>query len=258
MWHALEPAPGFWGTPTSSVDWCEANYVHSFYVAELFNTISSLAMTIAGVIGLALHARLLERRFAVAYCMLALVGLGSAAFHASLRFELQMLDELPMLYLAIVMLYILLENRPARRFGAWFPLLLVAHAALVTYLCAFTRGRLQFWAFQLSFSSAEFLGLYLVYRLYRASGSAELRRLFRAGFVFYGLALVLWFTDLRFCHVLQALARHGIPNPQFHAIWHVLVSVGFYLLLLVIAHDRLRVLGRRSRVRFRAFVPHLG
>jgi dihydroceramidase len=168
-----------------------------------------------------------------------------------------MLDELPMLYLAIVMLYILLENRPARRFGAWFPLLLVAHAALVTYLCTFTRGRLQFWTFQLSFSSVEFLGLYLVYRIHRASHSAELRRLFRTGIALYGLALLLWFTDLRFCDALQALARHGVPNPQLHAIWHVLVSAGFYLLLLVVAHDRLRVLGRQPRIRFRAFVPYL-
>ena len=42
----------------------------------------------------------------------------------------------------------------------------------------------------------------------------------------------------------------GIPNPQFHAWWHVLVSCGFYALLLVIAEDRLRTLGQTPRLHF--------
>lgn len=36
---------GYWQSlgAAASVDWCEPNYVHSAYVAELWNTISSLA-----------------------------------------------------------------------------------------------------------------------------------------------------------------------------------------------------------------------
>ena len=31
----LEPDdPGFWGPPTSTLDWCEANYDVTFYIAE--------------------------------------------------------------------------------------------------------------------------------------------------------------------------------------------------------------------------------
>ena len=31
----LEPDyPGYWGPPTATIDWCEANYDVSFYVAE--------------------------------------------------------------------------------------------------------------------------------------------------------------------------------------------------------------------------------
>src|SRR5947209_6342934 len=98
----LATAP-FWGTPTSSVDWCEANYAHTPYVCELFNTVSSLAMLAAGLAGLWLHRRVLERRFMLAFVALAVVGAGSIAFHATLLFQMQMLDELPMLYLALIL-----------------------------------------------------------------------------------------------------------------------------------------------------------
>ncbi|KAG0203588.1 Alkaline ceramidase 3 [Mortierella sp. GBA30] len=39
---------GYWGPPTSSIDWCEDNYVVSFYIAEFFNSFSSFAMIILG------------------------------------------------------------------------------------------------------------------------------------------------------------------------------------------------------------------
>lgn len=26
---------GFWGEPTATIDWCEENYVYSYYIAEI-------------------------------------------------------------------------------------------------------------------------------------------------------------------------------------------------------------------------------
>ncbi|HKO93053.1 MAG TPA: ceramidase [Polyangiaceae bacterium] len=251
---------GFWGAPTSTVDWCEANYAHSRYICELFNTVSSLSMLVAGLLGLCLHRRLLERRFLLGFASVALVGLGSIAFHASLRFELQMADELPMLYAVIVMVYILLENGPERRFGAWFPLALASHALLVTALAALTRGNLQFYLFHASFGSMEAFSLYAVYRLQRGHPSARLRRLYRTGMSAYLLAIGLWFLDLKFCSLLsERLPALGAFNPQLHAVWHVLVSCGFYCLLLVIAYVRLERLGRQPQLeRWLGVIPALG
>jgi dihydroceramidase len=243
------PTPeGYWGPPTSSVDWCEANYAHSHGIAELFNTLSSGSMVLAGVLGLLLHRRVLERRFSLCFASLVLVGLGSIAFHATLRFELQMADELPMLYTAIVMLFILLENQPQRRFGLWLPLALAAHAALVTGLTAFTRGPLQFYLFHTSFGSMEAFSLYGVYRLQRAQPMSPTRNLFRAGIAAYLVAIVLWFIDLTRCPWLSGLSALGLFNPQLHAVWHVLVSCGFYCLLLVVAYHRLVRLGQHPQL----------
>jgi dihydroceramidase len=240
----VELPEGFWGAPSSSVDWCETNYEHTRYVCELFNTLSSVAMLVAAGLGLWLHRRALEARFTLAFLAVALVGIGSVAFHATLRFDLQMLDEVPMLWSALAMLYILIEDRPARRFGSWLPVALIAHGLLVTALTAFTRGGLQVYLFHASFDSMEAFALYRVYRIHRRATSARLRAVYRVGMGAYALAIVAWVIDFRGCEAVRRLPVHGLPNPQLHAWWHVLVSVGLYMLTVVEAFDRLEVLGR--------------
>ena len=65
----------------------------------------------------------------------------------------------------------------------------------------------------------------------------------------YVLGLVVWQLDLQCCHLLDIVlpATLGVPNPQLHAWWHVLVSLGFYLLITLAAFDRLRVLSVAGR-----------
>lgn len=255
---AAVAAPGFWGVPTSSVDWCEANYALSAYVCEFFNTCSSVVLIVVGLAGAYLHRRVLERRFALVFLSVVVVGVGSVAFHGTLLFELQMLDELPMLYTAALLVYILLEDRPKPRHGPWLPAVLVIYAAFATYGAAFTRGGAQFWFFQISFASLEVLGLILTTLLYRKSREPAQRRLFRAGMTLYLLAIALWFVDLRFCDALVgALGALGLPNIQLHAWWHALVACGLYALILMIGHHRMNVLGQRPRLVRRAGIPRL-
>jgi len=187
------------------------------------------------------------------------VGLGSIAFHATLRFELQMLDELPMLWLALVMIYALLEDQPVRRFGLWFPALLLAGAVAVSLLTALSRGRVEFWVFQVSFTSTECYGLYRVWRIHRRSHDPRIHRLFRSGMAFYALAVAFWFVDIRFCSfVSRTLPALGLFNPELHAVWHVLVAFGFYSLVVLIALDRCNVLKREVRLdRWLGIAPRL-
>lgn len=255
----LPHAPGFWGPVTSSVDWCESNYIHSYYVAELFNTLSSLAMVAVGTLGFWLHRRTLERRFLLVFALVTLVGIGSVAFHGTLRFELQMLDELPMLYTVIVLVYALVEDEKQPKHGRWLPWALFAYGVVATYLCAFTRGRAQFLAFQLSFGALELFSIYRAHRLSRRGASPVVRRLFRRGISLYALALMAWFVDIRFCEVVAVtLPRLGMANPELHAVWHVVVSIGLYLLILQIAFNRQLLLGARPELhRFFKFIPYV-
>jgi dihydroceramidase len=253
----LSAPTGFWGPTTSTVDWCELNYAVTPFICEFFNTISSAAMVAAGVVGALLHRRVFDLGTLCAFALLCLVGVGSIAFHGTLKFELQMLDEIPMLYLVTLMAYLLVEPGPAHRFGRWLPAALLVYAILATLSDAFTRGRVQFFAFQISFGALELFCLLRVYRLSRDNGNRPVRLFFKLGLGFYLGAIALWFIDLRFCSVMSSgLAELGIPNPQLHAWWHVLVSCGFYLLLIVVGYDRLRRRGAEPEVRVRAgFIP---
>ena len=80
---------GYWGKPSATVDWCEPNYAFSHYIAEFFNTFSSFAMVVVGLLGVVLHYKTLENRILISFGSVAVVGLGSAAFHGTLLFALQ-------------------------------------------------------------------------------------------------------------------------------------------------------------------------
>src|SRR3954465_2343422 len=181
---------GFWGAPTASIDWCEQNYALLPWVCEAFNTVSSLAMVVAGALGLSRPT--FGRHVRVAFALLVLVGLGSIAFHATLRFELQMLDELPMLYLVTWLTWLLIENRPEPRFGRWFPIALVVYVLLAT-AATLQRGGAQFLAFHLSFGTLEILCLGRVTWLALQRENAPVRRTFVLGLAAYATGIAVWF-----------------------------------------------------------------
>ena len=76
---------------------CELNYTHSRYIAEFINTLSNIPTIALGLYGAwTSYTAGLQKRFAWSYLGLSLIGLGSTGFHASLRWDWQLMDELPM------------------------------------------------------------------------------------------------------------------------------------------------------------------
>jgi hypothetical protein len=87
---------GYWGPKTSTVNWCEADYTVTVYVAEFTNTISSLVIVCNGLYGIYRHYGHVEIRYIWAFAGFIVVGFGSAAFHGTLWRSMQLMDELPM------------------------------------------------------------------------------------------------------------------------------------------------------------------
>ena len=101
---------GYWEPHTSSIDFCESNYLHSNLIVEPHNVWSSLfGLSLFGILGILYGNPTNEWRTTFIYSILLVIGIGSSCLHASLHWFWQSFDELPMIYLVICALYCILE-----------------------------------------------------------------------------------------------------------------------------------------------------
>ncbi|NBO99296.1 MAG: hypothetical protein EBU90_04105 [Proteobacteria bacterium] len=91
----------------STVDWCEANYTVTKYVAEFWNSSSGLAIVVSAIywryssVTSDVFSGAFGHCFKDIFWYLLLVGVGTMLFHGTLLYKYQLLDELPMLMIAI-------------------------------------------------------------------------------------------------------------------------------------------------------------
>eukprot|EP00929_Paragymnodinium_shiwhaense_P072774 TRINITY_DN36944_c0_g3_i2.p1 TRINITY_DN36944_c0_g3~~TRINITY_DN36944_c0_g3_i2.p1 ORF type:complete len:184 (+),score=12.76 TRINITY_DN36944_c0_g3_i2:254-805(+) len=93
----VDDRTGYWAPITSNIDWCEPNYLHSYYVAEVWNALTSIAISFPGLYLLrkaAVHKLIWPYWFQA--FNVTCVGLGSVLFHGTLTRWGQWLDEAPM------------------------------------------------------------------------------------------------------------------------------------------------------------------
>jgi len=272
----------FWGPVDSNVNWCEADYAVTPYVAEFWNTLSSLWLCYFGVVGLVKLKTSFgsEWRWKLSFWSMVLTGLGSMAFHASLRHAAQALDEMPMMLCNMVFLYILAHVRtasvPARRrdYLAWV-LAAVGVAMIAVYL--FLPD--YYWVFLSCYSGCVtfelFYSWYLV--LTDPTWRTEAQRLspmlpwslrpvhlLAIGSLAYVLGFVLWVTENTLCGAGPAAALQAPPERvqlfqrfQLHAWWHFGASLGTYLWITWCIQLRTVTLKRQFRPDYaHGAVPH--
>ncbi|KAF9181489.1 Alkaline ceramidase 3 [Haplosporangium sp. Z 11] len=232
---------GFWSPNTASVDWCESNYVVSFYIAEFWNTISNVACFFAAAVGYYYFPGN-ERRFWLLFATFSLVGLGSVLFHGTLRHKMQLLDELPMLYSATMILFILVEAKHGPQ-GRWFPVLLTAWIGFTTFIFSTTGGQLQFYTFQSTYTALQFAMIYFLRVLHvqqRAirGPNPDVSILIRRAFASALFAVTIWLIDLRLCEFVNGVGKKSILrwNPQLHAWWHVFSACALYHATMLIVY----------------------
>ncbi|KAF9015702.1 ceramidase [Cyathus striatus] len=234
---------GVYGPVTATLDWCEANYQFSPYVAEMANSFSNLF-----TIGISLYGLLeamrecLPLRYVLGYIGVALVGLGSFAFHATLLFQAQLADELPMIYVGSMSLWLSFDHQPG--FGLSSTRTKLLMALLVLFDVLFT------WSYhvyrnpvyhQVVFASIVFTTTFRVIYLLKWSDAAPripdekksgIAKIFGTGAALFAFGFFVWNLDNIFCDTLiRWKIAIGWPSAfllEGHSWWHIFTGAGTY------------------------------
>ncbi|CAE7596354.1 ACER3 [Symbiodinium natans] len=87
---------GYWGQPDAEFNWCELDYQLVDWIAEPVNTASCVVMVLLPLMFLATHEATPDNTV-IGWLEVA-IALGSMLFHATLRYPMQLADEIPMLW----------------------------------------------------------------------------------------------------------------------------------------------------------------
>jgi len=251
--NTVETTAGYWEPHTSSIDFCETNYLHSNYIAEIHNVWSSIiGLSAVGLFGLLKGNPTKEIRYTMLYLSLFVIGIGSACLHGTLHWVYQSADELPMLYLIICLWYCISECESPRGHPAnpHFPVLMVIFAAVNTVIYyAFQNIYLVFIA---TFSTSTIVTAYGIAELlfFREGRGSAGKRIFCTGMIVYlGISTPLWIFDMLACNRLLEVADNALIMPWWalgitpHVIWHLGAGFAAYSLGLSNSCCRLEVLG---------------
>ncbi|KLJ05398.1 hypothetical protein EMPG_11116 [Blastomyces silverae] len=194
-----------------------------------------------------------EASHALSYMSLIVVGIGSAVYHATLKYPLQLVDDLSMLLGAGIMFHhVVTINSGSRMKVTIFVALTVA---LTTAAWAHIRlgdSALHQVVFGTMVVTVGYRSVKLLARLIPDKRMRlKLRRLLRMGNLTLFAAYGLWLVDVFACPSLRSV-RHAIGLPlawlfELHGWWHILTAIGVYIAMIVgeFLHDgnRTQVLG---------------
>ncbi|KAK7465447.1 alkaline ceramidase ydc1 [Stygiomarasmius scandens] len=240
---------GFFGPVTATLDWCEANYQFSYYVAEMANSLSNLfTIYFASQGAWCVMKERLPARFLVGCIGFLLVGVGSFAFHASLLYEAQLADELPMIYVVSMSLWLLYDYQIGFDLSSMQTKLQVF--GLVLFNVFFT------WSYflyrnpvyhQVVFATIILSCAFRITYLLKWSPihirsripddkKEQVAKLFGTGALTFALGFLIWNLDNVFCDALTKMKPIiGWPAAfllEGHSWWHFLTGLGTYFMFI--------------------------
>ncbi|KAF9016283.1 alkaline phytoceramidase [Hymenopellis radicata] len=233
--------PGYHGPITATLDWCEANYQFSFYIAEMANSLSNLFTIALALYGLRhVLKESLPTRYTTGYVGFAIVGIGSFAFHATLLFQYQLADELPMIYGTTTSLWCLYDNAPGfnmkSRRTVTTMILIILFDALFTWSYILYRNPIYH---QIVFGTIVVGCVTRVAYLVKWSEArlkipeekrAQIGNIYTLGAELFVFGFFIWNLDNIFCDKLTVWKTSiGWPAAfllEGHSWWHLFTGIG--------------------------------
>ncbi|KAL2266574.1 hypothetical protein VTJ83DRAFT_5926 [Remersonia thermophila] len=238
-----ESREGFWGEQTSTLNWCEEDYNISYYCAEVVNTLTNLVFMWLGLKGLRDvisfgHSRV----FILVFLGYMVVGLGSMAFHTTLKYEMQLADELPMIYTVCIMAFATFGYKRPAKDQALIAAGLVGLAVFITVYYLYAQNPVFHQvAYGLLTFSTVCRGFYVMEHDLRPQLKQRnpeetnwyMRKMYTLAVSGIGMFLAgffIWNIDNIFCRRLTA-GKNQILLPwsvvlEGHGWWHILTGLG--------------------------------
>jgi len=183
----------FWGTPDTSVSFCEEAYADSTWIAEYYNTMSSFLYLFVG--WLFLHTNIRPIAIGVIW-----IGLGSIMLHGTMRYYGQWADELAML---LTSFYGLRYHHP------------IIPQGLILCIVFFYLSFYKY--FIIFFISIVCVNVYLSMHALKSAQDLVVYKLY---IFFFAVGGGCWIIDKFFCDYVQ--------HYYLHAWWHVFTSLGLF------------------------------
>jgi len=227
MFASLQPG-------SSDLDWCEENYVVVPFIAEFFNTTSSLLVFLVGfsVANMFSQGGFIRMRSSGGFLLLAMLtmGLGSTYFHACLSRLGQVLDEVSMCWTNTwILIHIRCPKRATKMFGervvsmvsTWYYLAAVVVTTLVIGLTCPLLSHVV--------TLATLIGIILSFRVairgLSSKAQDSIRPTYICAIVCIIVGLCCWMVDFLGCSTVRDMVGF---NPQLHAIWHALIFAALH------------------------------
>ncbi|OJJ43488.1 hypothetical protein ASPZODRAFT_28499 [Penicilliopsis zonata CBS 506.65] len=233
---------GIWGPVTAVINFCEDDYQVTSYIAEFINTLTNIGYVYYGLCGLTVNWR--RKPFAdfnCQYLALIFVGIGSGAYHMSMKRSMEAVDQMSMLIGAAIVLHrVVTFDRSRGRVPLGIGLTVVL-AVVFWIQQTLAMPIIHF---------ATFAGLLLVIFL-RVLGlirstvkdedaRKQLRSLALWGYITFSLGFIFWMIDVHCCSKLKTVrSQVGLPWAwvfEFHGWWHLFTGAGVYLYMVLVEY----------------------
>lgn len=238
------------GPVTSTIDWCETNYVYSSCIAEFFNTISNIPGILLAIFGLIIALRQrFEKRFSILHISNMILAIGSMLYHSTLQRVQQQSDETPMVWEMLLYIYILYS--PDWHYRSTMPTFLFLYGAAFAIVHSQFRFKM---GFKIHYAILCLLCIPRMYKYYIYTNDLLAKRLAKLYVSTIGLASICWILDRVFC---KQISRWYF-NPQGHALWHVLMGFNSYFASMFLMFCRAQQLGWNPKVvHFMGILPYV-
>ncbi|KAI2463658.1 putative alkaline phytoceramidase [Annulohypoxylon bovei var. microspora] len=256
------PRHGFWGEKTSTLNFCEEDYVMSYYCAEVCNTLTNALFVWLGYKGIRACIRHSHPPiFFVTFVGYIVVGLGSTFFHASLKYPMQLVDELAMIYTTFFMCFATFSYGRSARFSSCLGVGLVSLAWFITARYYKTKDP-QFHqdAYAILTAVVVFSNMWIMERVLRPAlrRREENRRetrtpssprlpttnemvkqmwvMITTGLTIFLGGYLIWNLDNMYCSTVREWRRRlQLPWAivlEGHAWWHLMTGIGAYYYII--------------------------